>query len=103
MSQNQLPVMEQLKQLSQTLLNASDHAALPKLGQQLAQQCAQMDACLLQSLIELHAAHTGLQAILTLLQHRDEPLLFSSDEAAALLEPVQQHLHHGVNGLNLLV
>lgn len=103
MSQDELPMMEQLKLLNQNLLDTTDPSTLPQLGQQLTQQCARMDACLLQGLMELRAAHTGLQAILTLLQRRDEPLLFSSEEAVALLEPVQQRLNHGVNCLHRLV
>lgn len=99
-----IPVMEQLKQLNQNLMDTQpDQTALSHLGQQLAQQCAEMDACLLQGLMELRAAHIGLQAILTLLQRRDEPLLFSSDEAVALLEPVQQRLSHGLSRINRLV
>ncbi|AXT46769.1 MULTISPECIES: DUF1484 family protein [Chromobacterium] len=95
-----LPVIEELKQLNQDLLNAqADQTLLSHLGR----QCAEMDACLLQSQIELRAAHIGLQAILTLLQRRDEPLLFSSDEAVALLEPVQQRLSHGLSCLERLV
>ncbi|WP_019101904.1 hypothetical protein [Chromobacterium haemolyticum] len=91
-----LPVIEELKQLNQDLLNAqADQTLLSHLGR----QCAEMDACLLQSQI----AHIGLQAILTLLQRRDEPLLFSSDEAVALLEPVQQRLSHGLSCLERLV
>ncbi|AXT45972.1 MULTISPECIES: DUF1484 family protein [Chromobacterium] len=101
---DQLPVMEQLKQLNQDLLEARpDQTALSLLGRQMAEQCAEMDACLLQGLMEIRSAHVGLQAILTLLQRRDEPLLFSSEEAVALLEPVQQRLCHGLNGLNRLV
>ncbi|WP_369799224.1 hypothetical protein [Chromobacterium sp. LK1] len=44
----------------------------------------------------------GLQALLTLLQRRDEPLLFSSEEAQALLEPVQQRLKQGLSQVNRL-
>ncbi|MBK0413914.1 DUF1484 family protein [Chromobacterium haemolyticum] len=99
-----MPVMEQLKQLNQHLLDAQpDQTALSHLGQQLSQQCAEMDACLLQGLMELRAAHIGLQAILTLLQLHDEPVQVSSDEAVALLEPVQQRLSHGLSCINRLV
>ncbi|PTU66267.1 MULTISPECIES: DUF1484 family protein [Chromobacterium] len=103
MKQDELPVLEQLKQLNRNLLDTRDNTALPHLGQQLAQQCAEMDACLLQGLIDIRSAQTGLQAIMTLLQRRDEPLLFSSEEAVALLEPVLQRLNHGVNHINRLV
>ncbi|MCP1292889.1 hypothetical protein NK214_22155 [Chromobacterium sp. S0633] len=100
----QLPMMEQLKLLNQDLLDAQpDQHALFHLGRQMALQCAEMDACLLQGLMEIRSAHIGLQAILTVLQRRDEPLLFSSEEAAALLEPVQQRLSQGLNVLNRLV
>ncbi|OQS31034.1 hypothetical protein B0T40_23540 [Chromobacterium haemolyticum] len=98
-----LPAMEQLKLLNQNLFDAQDQTALPHLGRQLAQQCAEMDACLMQGLIDIRAAHLGLQAILTLMQRRDEPLLFSSEEAAALLEPVQQRLCQGLSCINRLV
>jgi hypothetical protein len=99
-----LPVMEQLKQLNQDLFDAQpDQAALSLLGRQMAEQCATMDACLLQGLMDIRSAQLGLQAILTLLQRRDEPLLFSSEEALALLEPVQQRLSHGLSRFNLLV
>ncbi|MBN3003458.1 DUF1484 family protein [Chromobacterium alkanivorans] len=99
-----MPVMEQLKQLNQDLLDAQpDQTALSHLGRQLAQQCAEMDACLLQGLMELRAANIGLQAILTLLQLHDEPVLVSSDEAVALLEPIQQRLSLGLNRINQLL
>ncbi|MCS3804223.1 hypothetical protein HNO92_001816 [Chromobacterium alkanivorans] len=102
--ENRLPVMEQLKQLNQDLLDAQpDQTALSHLGRQLARQCAEMDDCLMQGLIDIRSAHIGLQAILTLLQRRDEPLLFSSEEAVALLEPVQQRLSQGLNHINRLV
>jgi hypothetical protein len=57
----------------------------------------------MQGLIDIRAAHLGLQALLTLMQGRDEPLLFSSEEAAALLEPVQQRLSHCLSCINRLV
>ncbi|KMN83745.1 hypothetical protein VK98_00870 [Chromobacterium sp. LK11] len=99
-----MPVMEQLKQLNQNLLDTQpDRTALSLLGRQMAEQCAEMDACLLQGLMDIRSAHVGLQAILTLLQRRDEPLLFSSEEAVALLEPVQQRLKRGLNRLNRLI
>ncbi|KMN83642.1 hypothetical protein VK98_01435 [Chromobacterium sp. LK11] len=102
--ESHLPVIEQLKQLNQDLLHAQpDQTILSQLSQQLTQQCAELDACLLQGLMDLRAAHTGLQAILTLLQRRDEPLLFNSDEAVALLEPVHQRLSHGLGRINRLV
>ncbi|MBK0414120.1 DUF1484 family protein [Chromobacterium haemolyticum] len=97
------PAMEQLRRLNQNLCNAQDQTALPHLGRQLARQCEEMDARLMQGLIDIRAAHLGLQAILTLLQCRDEPLLFSSEEAAALLEPVQQRLCQGLSCINRLV
>ncbi|WP_156187897.1 hypothetical protein [Chromobacterium sp. LK11] len=98
-----LPAMEQLKLLNQNLFDAQDQTTLPHLSRQLAQQCAEMDASLMQGLIDIRAAHIGLQAILNLLQRRDEPLLLSSEEAAALLEPVQQRLCQGLGHINSLV
>ncbi|MGR2678899.1 DUF1484 family protein [Chromobacterium haemolyticum] len=98
-----LPAMEQLKLLNQKLFDTQDQTTLPHLGQQLAQQCEEMDASLMQGLIDIRAAHISLQAILTLLQRRDEPLLLSSEEAAALLEPVQQRLCQGLSCINRLV
>ena len=85
MNRDELPVMEQLRRLNQHLLDAQESPSLPQLGRQLAQQYAEVDSCLLQGLMELRAAHLGLQAILTLLQRRDDPLLFSSEEAVVLL------------------
>ncbi|MCD5360104.1 DUF1484 family protein [Chromobacterium aquaticum] len=98
-----LPAMEQLRRLNQKLCNAQDPTALPQLGRQLARQCEEMDARLMQGLIDIRAAHLGLQAILTLLQRRDEPLLLNSEEAAALLEPAQQRLSQGLSRINSLV
>lgn len=70
-----MPVMEQLKHLNQNLLDAqADQTLLSQLGQQLSQQCTEMDTCLLQGLMELRAAHLGLQAILTLRQPCIEPV-----------------------------
>lgn len=98
-----LPAMEQLRRLNQNLSNTQDQSALPQLGRQLARQCEEMDARLTQGLIDIRAAHLGLQAIQTLLQRRDEPLLWSSEEAAALLEPLQQRLSQGLSRINRLV
>lgn len=97
------PVMEQLRRLNQSLYNAEDPTALPQLSCQLTRQYEEMEDRLMQGLIEIRTAHLGLQAILTLLQRRDEPLLLSSEEAAALLEPVQQRLRQGLGHIDSLV
>ena len=56
-----LPAMEQLKLLNQNLFDTQDQTALPHLGRQLAQQCAEIDARLMQGLIDIRAAHLGLR------------------------------------------
>ncbi|KMN35348.1 hypothetical protein VI26_11865 [Chromobacterium sp. LK1] len=94
-------LLEQLRLcLHQLPAAAGDVVALGALGRQLSYCHAKLDALLLQGTIDLRAAHLGLQALLTLLQRRDEPLLFSSEEALALLEPVQQRLQQGLQHIN---
>ena len=98
---NSAAPLEQLRLcLHQLPSAAGDMVALGALGRQLCRSHAELDALLLQGTIDLRAAHLSLQALLTLLQRRDEPLLFSSEEALALLEPVQQRLQLGLQRIN---
>ncbi|WP_158274235.1 DUF1484 family protein [Chromobacterium sp. Panama] len=96
--------LEQLRRLNQHMQEATQHQShLSPISQQLAQQCAEIDEVLLQALVDIHAANVSLQAMLTLLQRRDEPLLFSSEEAASLLELVQQRLQRGLSQIDCLL
>ena len=98
---NRSRALEQLRLcLHQLPAAAGNLVELGALGRQLSRSHAELDALLLQGTIDLRAAHLGLQALLTLLQGRDEPLLFSSEEALALLEPVQQRLQLGLQRIN---
>ncbi|MCD5364426.1 DUF1484 family protein [Chromobacterium aquaticum] len=95
--------LEQLRLCLQALPAAAGNLLeLGALSRQLSRCHAELDAALLRGAIDLRAAHLGLQALLTLLQRRDEPLLFSSEEAQALLEPVQQRLKQGLSQVNRL-
>ncbi|UGA39498.1 hypothetical protein JOS77_08430 [Chromobacterium haemolyticum] len=99
-----VPVMEQLHHCSQHLpAAAGDVALLDELGQQINQWYVELDSALLRGMMDLRAAHTGLLALLTLLERRDEPLLFSSEEALALLEPIEQRLKQGLDHFNPLL
>ncbi|WP_146176729.1 hypothetical protein [Chromobacterium sp. Panama] len=99
-----VPVMEQLHLCSQCLPAAvGDVALLGELGQQLSHCYIELDTALLSGVMDMRAAHTGLLALVTLLERRDEPLLFSSEEALALLEPIQQRLQRGLEHVNGLL
>ncbi|PTU66861.1 hypothetical protein DB032_18985 [Chromobacterium sp. Panama] len=80
-----------------------DVALLGELGQQLSHCYIELDTALLSGVMDMRAAHTGLLALVTLLERRDEPLLFSSEEALALLEPIQQRLQRGLEHVNGLL
>ncbi|WP_227105235.1 hypothetical protein [Chromobacterium rhizoryzae] len=96
-----VPVMAQLHLCSQRLPAAvGDVLLLGDLGRQLNDCYIQLDSALLSGVMDIRAAHTGLLALLTLLERRDEPLLFSSEEALALLEPIQQRLQRGLEHVN---
>ncbi|KMN81651.1 hypothetical protein VK98_09110 [Chromobacterium sp. LK11] len=93
--------MEQLRLCLQRLpVVSSDEALLGDLSWQLNHYYIELDSALLRAVMDMRAAHTGLQALVTLLERRDEPLLFSSEEALALLEPIQQRLKQGLEHLN---
>ncbi|OQS43774.1 hypothetical protein B0T45_03515 [Chromobacterium haemolyticum] len=96
--------MEQLHHCSQRLPAAAGNAGLlDELGQQINQCYVELDSALLRGMMDMRAAHTGLLALLTLLERRDEPLLFSSEEALALLEPIEQRLKQGLDHFNPLL
>ncbi|WP_227106066.1 hypothetical protein [Chromobacterium rhizoryzae] len=95
------PVMEQLRSCAQRLPAAAGNVLLlGDLGRQLNDCYIELDSALLSGVMDMRAAHTGLLALLTLLERRDEPLLFSSEEALALLEPIQQRLQRGLEHVN---
>ncbi|MBK0415881.1 hypothetical protein JD974_15840 [Chromobacterium haemolyticum] len=96
-----VPVMEQLHHCSQRLpAVAGDMVLLGELGQQLNHCYVELDTALLRGVMDMRAAHTGLLALITLLERRDEPLLFTSEDALALLEPIQQRLKQGLEHFN---
>ncbi|UJB32770.1 hypothetical protein [Chromobacterium sp. Beijing] len=93
--------MEQLRFCAQRLPAAAGNVLLlGDLGRQLNDCYIELDSALLSGVMDMRAAHTGLLALLTLLERRDEPLLFSSEEALALLEPIQQRLQRGLEHVN---
>ena len=98
------PLMEQLHRCSKRLpAAAGDLVLLGELGQQLNHCYVELDSALLRGLMDMRAAHTGLQALITLLEHRDEPVQFTSEDALALLEPIQQRLQRGLEHVNGLL
>jgi hypothetical protein len=95
------PLMEQLHRCSKRLPAVTgDLVQLGELGQQLNHCYVELDSALLRGVMDMRTAHTGLLALITLLERRDEPLLFTSEDALALLEPIQQRLKQGLEHLN---